>query len=97
MLMNNSMFGKRMGNVRKHRDMELVTAEEKRINLVSEPSYYTTNHFSKNLLVLKMKKTKVKMNKPVYFGMSVLDNSKTLIYEFCYDYVQPKYKDKAKL
>ena len=44
-----------------------------------------------------MKKTKVKMNKPVYLGMSILDISKTLMYEFWYDYIKPKYKDKAKL
>ena len=44
-----------------------------------------------------MKKTKVKMNKPAYLGMSLLDISKTLMYEFWYDYLKPKYKDKAKL
>ena len=44
-----------------------------------------------------MKKTKVKMNKPVYLGMSILDISKTLMYEFWFDYIKPKYKDKAKL
>ena len=53
--------------------------------------------FSENLLAIEMKKTKVKMNKPVYLGMSILDISKTLMYEFWYDYVKPKYKDKVKL
>ena len=96
-LMNNSVFGKTMENVRKHRDIKLVTTEEKRIKLVSEPNYHTTKHFSDNLLAIEMKKTKVKMNKPVYLGMSILDISKTLMYEFWYDYVKPKYKDKAKL
>ena len=91
-LMNNSVFGKTMENVRKHRDIKLVTTEEKRIKLVSEPNYHTTKHFSKNLLAIEMKKTKVKMNKPVYLGMSILDISKTLMYEFWYDYVKPKYK-----
>ena len=74
-----------------------MTTEEKRINLVSEPNYHTTKQFSENLLVIEMKKTKVKMNKPVYLGMSILDISKTLMYEFWYDYVKPKYKYKAKL
>ena len=96
-LMNNAVFGKTMENVRKHRDIKLVTTEEKRIKLVSEPNYHTTKHFSKNLLAIEMKKTKVKMNYPVYFGMSILDISKTLMYEFWYDYVKPKYEDKAKL
>ena len=95
--MNNSFFAKTMENVRKYRDIKLVTTEEKRIKLVSEPNYHTTKQFSENLLAIEMKKTKVKMNKPVYLGMSILDISKTLMYEFWYDYVKPKYKDKAKL
>ena len=86
-----------MENVRKHRNTKLVTTNEKRNKLVSEPNYYTTKRFSENLIAIEMKKTKVKMNKPVYLGMSILDISKTLMYEFWYDYIKPKYKDKAKL
>ena len=86
-----------MENKRKHRDIKLVTTEEKRIKLVLEPNYHRTKQFSESLLAIEMKKTKVKMNKPVYLGMSILDISKTLMYEFWYDYVKPKYKDKAKL
>ena len=96
-LMNNAVFGKTMENVRKHRDIKLVTTDEKRNKLVSEPNYHTTKHFSENLLAIEMKKTKVKMNKPVYLGMSILDSRKTLMYEFWYDYIKPKYQDKAKL
>ena len=96
-LMNNFVFGKTMENVRKHRDNKLVTTEEKRIKLISEPNYHTIKHFSKNLLTIEMKKTKVKMNKPVYLGMSILDIRKTLMYKFYYDYVKPKYEDKVKL
>ena len=96
-LMNNSVFGKTMENVRKHRDINLVTTDERRNKLVSEPNYHTTKHFSENLLAIEMKKTKVNMNKPVYLGMSILDISKTLMYEFSYDYIKPKYKEKAKL
>ena len=84
-----------MENVRKHRDIKLVTTDEKRNKLVSEPNYHTTKQFSENLLAIEMKKTKVKMNKPVYLGMSILDISKTLMYEFWYDYIKPRYKDKA--
>ena len=96
-LMNNSVFRKTMENVRKHRDIKLVTTEEKRIKLVSEPNYHTTKHFSEKLLAIEMKKTKVKMNKPVYLGKSILDISKTLTYDFWYDYLKPKYNNKAKL
>ena len=92
-----SVFRKTIENVRKHRYIKLVTTEERRIKLVSEPNYHTTKHFSEKLLAREMKKTKVKMNKPVYLGMSILDISKTLMYEFWYDYLKPKYKDNAKL
>ena len=64
--MNNSAFGKTMENVRKHRDIKLVTTDGKRIKVVSEPNYPTTKCFSENFLAIEMKKTKVKMNKPIY-------------------------------
>ena len=83
---------KTMENVRKHKDIKLVTTEERRIKLLSEPNYHTTKHFSDNLLAIEMKKTKVKMNKPVYLRMSILHVSKTLIYEFWYDYHKPSTK-----
>ena len=95
-LKNNSFFGKTMENVRKHRDITLVATEEKRIKLISEPNYHTTKKISKKLLVTEMKKANLRMNKPMYLGMSILDISKTLMYEFWYDYIKPKYKDKAK-
>ena len=81
-LMNNSVFGKTMENVRKHRNIKLMTTEEKIIKLVSEPNYHTIKHFTDNLLVIEMKKAKVKMNKPVDLDMLVLDISKTLMYDF---------------
>ena len=71
-LINNFVFGKTMENVRKHKDVKLVTTEEKRIKLVSEQSYHTTKQFSENLLAIEMKKTKVKMNKPVYLSKACL-------------------------
>ena len=96
-LMNNSVFGKTIENVRKHRDVNLVTTDEKRNNLVSVPNYHTTKCFSENVLAIEMKKTKEKMNKSVYLGMSILDITKTLMYEFWYDYIKPKYGDRTKL
>ena len=94
-LMNNSVFGKTMENLRKHRDIKLVTTDEKRSKLVSEPNYHTTKRFSENLLAIEMKNTKVKMNKPVYLGMPILDISKKIMYKFWYDYIKPKYEDRA--
>ena len=71
-LMNNAVFGKTMENVRKHRDIKLVTTDKRRNRLVSEPNHHTTKWFSEKLLAIEMKKTKVKMNKPIYLGLSIL-------------------------
>ena len=81
-LMNNSVFGKTMEDVRKHRYIKVVTADKRRNQLVSEPNYHTTKYFSEDLLAIEMKKIKVKMNKPIYLDMSRLDISKILMYEF---------------
>ena len=96
-LMNNAVFGKTMENIRKHRDIKLVTTDKKRIKLVSEPNYPTMNYISEDLSIIEMNKTKVKMNKPIYLGFSILDISKILMYEFWYDYMKPKYNDNIKL
>ena len=96
-LMNNAVFGKTMENVRKHRHIKLVATDKKRSELVSELNYHTTNYISENLSIIEMKRTKVKMNKPIYLGLSVLEISKLLMYEFWYDYMKPKYDDKVKL
>ena len=95
--MHNAVFGKTMENVRKHRDIKLVTTDKRRNQLASEPNYHTTKYFSENLMAAEIKKSKVKLYKPIYLGMSILDISKTLMYEFWYDYIKPKYQDKAKL
>ena len=91
------MFGKALGSQRKYRDIKLVTSGQKRNYLVSEPNYYTTKFFIENLLAIEMKKTQITMNKPVYLGFSMLDLSKTVMYDFCYDYIKPKYGERAKL
>ena len=90
-LMNNAVFGKTMANVRKHRDIKLVTTDKKRSKLVSEPNYHTINLISENLSIIEMRRTKVKMNKPIYLGLPILEISKLLMYEFWYDYMKPKY------
>ena len=96
-LMNNVVFGKTMENVRKHRDIKLVTTDKKRSKLVSEANYHTMNYISEDLSIMEMKKTKVKMNRPIYLGLSILEISKILMYEFWYDYMKPKYGDNTKL
>ena len=96
-LMNNAVFGKTMENVRKHRDIKLVTTDKRRNQLVTESNFHKTKWFSENLLAIEMKKTKVKMNKPIYLGLSILEISKTLMYEFWSDYMKLKYGDNVKL
>ena len=90
-----------MENVRKHRDIKLVTTDKKRNQLASQPNYHTTKYFPQNLMAIAMKKNnkkkKVKMNNPVYLGMSILDICKVLMLEVWYDYIKPIYQDRAKL
>ena len=82
-LMNNAVFGKTMENVRKHSEIKLVTKERRRNYLVSEPNYHTTKFFTEHLLPMEMKnKIQIAMDEPVYLVSSILDLSKTVMYEF---------------
>ena len=96
-LMNNAVFCKTMENVRKHTDIKLVKTDHKRNKLVSEPSYHTMKLISENLSIIEMKKVKVKMKKPIYLGLSILEISKIIMYEIWYDYIKKKYGDIVKL
>ena len=96
-LMNNAVFGKTMENMRKHCDIKLVKTDKKRNKLVSEPNYHIMKLTDDNLAIIEMKKVKVKMNKPIYLGLSILELSKIIMYEFWYDYVKVKYMDNARL
>ena len=78
--MNNAVFGKTVENVRKNRDIKLVTTERRRNCLVSEPNYHTTKFFTEHLLAIEMKQTKILMNKPVCLRFTVLELSKILMY-----------------
>ena len=81
-VMNNAGFGKTMKNVRKHREIKLVTTERRRNYLVSQPNYHTTKFLTKKLLAVERKKTEILLNKPVYLGLPILELSKILMYEF---------------
>ena len=95
--MNNAVFGKTMENIRKHGDIKLVKTERRGNYLVSEQNYHSAKFFLEHLLAIKMKEFQITMNKPVYLGLSVLDISKTLMYEFWYDYIKTKNREKAEL
>ena len=90
-LMNNSVFKKTMENIRKHRNIKLVTTEEKYLHAVMRPNFKSGVLFGKNLMGCEMGHTKVVMNKLVYLGQAILDLIKTVMYEFHYDYMVPKY------
>ena len=96
-LMNNSAFGKTMENIRKRTDIKLATTEEQVEKYIYKPNYVHRTTFSDNLVAIHMARTKLYFNKPVYLGMCILDLSKTLMYEFHYEYIKSKYGDKAKL
>ena len=96
-LKNNSAYGKTMENIRKHRDIYIVNNDKKRSILASEPNFYATKYISDDLLVMELKKRELYMNKPIYLGQAILDISKTLMYEFWYDYIKPLYGDRVKL
>ena len=80
--MNDAVFGKTMENMRKHRDITLVPIKKRRNYLVSEPNYHTTKSLTEYLLAIEMIKTQILMNKPVALRISILELSKTLMYQF---------------
>ena len=88
-------FEKTMRNMRKHRDIKPVTNEKRRNYLASEQNYYTTSFSFWKSISNRMKKTEKFMNKPVYWGLSILELNKRVMYEFWYGYVKPKYGEKA--
>ena len=86
-----------MENVRNHKDIKLVTSDKRRKQLISEPNYHSHKNLLEHLMAIETKKIRIKMTKPLYLGMSILDICKTLMYKFWYDYIKPKYGDKTKL
>ena len=96
-LMNNSVFGKTMENIRNRVNIKLVNDRDKARKLTAKPNFKHLNIFCEELIAVHMKKTELKFDKPVYLGMCILDLSKTIMYEFHYKYIKPKYGDKAKL
>ena len=94
-LMNNAVFGKTMENIRKHRNFKLVTSEAQYLKTVMKPNFKSGVRFDKNLMSSEMGRIKVVMNKPVYLGQAILDLSKTVMYEFHYDYMTQKYSSNS--
>ena len=91
--MNNSVFGKMMDNIRRHRDIKLVNNKEDYLKKVMKPNFKGAVLMEADLMSCEMGKVKVKMNKLVYLGQAILDLSKTIMYEFHYDYMKRKYNE----
>ena len=95
--MNNSVFGKTLENVRNRIDIRLISCDKVAQKLAAKPNYYHCTIFDENLIAVHMKKTKLYFNKSIYLGMSILNLSKSLMYDFHYNYIKTKYGDKTKL
>ena len=96
-LMNNSVFGKTIENIRKRQNIKLVDNRKTAFKLTKKPNFERVTIFDKNLIAAHMKKTEVYFNKPVYVGQAILDLSKTLMFDFHYNYIKDKYDTKAEL
>ena len=96
-LMNNSVFGKTMENLRKRSNIQLVTDPDRMLRLAARPTYISHKIFHENLVAVHCRQTKLFLNKPSYVGMCILELSKLLMYDFHYNYILPKYGKKAKL
>ena len=96
-LMNNSVFGKTMENIRKRVDVRLITDEKKLLKMASKPTYVSSEIFNENLVAVHKIKETLTLNRPAYVGMCILDLSKTLMYDFHYNYIKEKYGNKARL
>ena len=96
-LMNNSVFGKTMENIRRHRDIKLINNQKDYLKAVLHPNFKSGTLLGPDLMGFEMGKIEVVMNKPVYLGQAILDLSKLIMYEFHYDYMLPKYGSNIKL
>ena len=96
-LMNNSVFGKTIENIRKRQNVQLIDNRKKALKLSSKPNFDRSTIFDEHLVAIHMKKTEVYFNKPIYVGQAILDLSKTLMFDFHYNYIKKKYGQKAEL
>ena len=98
-LMNNSVFGKTMENLRKRVDVKLVRAneEDKMRRLIASPAFARANIFDDDLVAIQVHKSRLVLNRPVYVGMSILDLSKSLMYDFYYNQMKAQHGDRYQL
>ena len=95
--MNNAAYSKTMENLRRRINLKLVKNEKDYLKCTSKPSYMLHKMFDDNLVAIRKSIVALKLNKPAYNGMCILELSKVLLYEFHYDYIKNKYDNKSKL
>lgn len=95
--MNNSVFGKTMENIRKRVNVKLITDEKKLIKYSSKPTFVSSKIFNEKLVAIHNVQQFLLLNRPAYVGMCILDLSKTLMYDFHYNFIKDKYNTKAQL
>ena len=96
-LMNNAVFGKTMENLRKRVNLELVHTERRMKKLAAKPTFESVTRFNDDLVAVHLKKVQLYLNRPIYVGFTILDLSKTIMYDFHYNHVKTKYGSQAKL
>ena len=96
-LMNNSVYGKTMENVRKHGDYEIANTPERFQKLVNKLLFKHRHIINEDLVIVEKDKRTVEVNKPIFWGMSILDYSKIHMYSFYFDVLKPKYDNKIRL
>jgi hypothetical protein len=96
-VINNSVFGKTVENIRNCVDIKLFSDEEKAEKLIAKPTFKSVTIFTENLVAIYMKRTKIVFNKPIYIGMSILDISKNCMYNFYYNVMKERYNERVKL
>ena len=95
--MNNAIYRKPMGNLRNRINVQLVNNEKEYLKCTSKPSYMSHKIFDNNSVAIRKSKLALKLNKPAYIGMCILELSKVSMHEFHYDYIKNKYDNKSKL
>jgi hypothetical protein len=96
-LMNNSVFGKTMENLRKRVDIQLVHKENRLLKLAAKPGFKSFKIFNEDLAAIELTKQKLVLNRPIYVGFSILEISKVLMYDFHYNHIKSRYGVKAEL
>ena len=91
--MNNAIYGKTMENLRNRINVRLINDEKDYLKCTLKPGYMSHKVFDNNLVAIRKSKVTLKLNKPAYIGMCILEMSKVLMYEFHYDCIKKRWQE----